>query len=109
MQQSAFGLVSRIAAKHVTDLVVEAELDEEQSIPIELPAELLELLMVRLDDDILDEPAGYHKVSNICPYTHSRANQGCPSGFDIPLRLFDAIYLFPKIRKPSKPQRNRQS
>ncbi|KAK4699559.1 E3 ubiquitin-protein ligase listerin, partial [Phenoliferia sp. Uapishka_3] len=63
VQQSSYDLVDRIAAKYVSDLVVEVELETEESPIIELPAELIALLAGQLSPTILETPEDYSKAS----------------------------------------------
>ncbi|GAA5913647.1 hypothetical protein JCM6882_008707 [Rhodosporidiobolus microsporus] len=54
VQLSSYDLLRRVIAQHVSDLVVEVELDTEEKVRIEYPAALLRLLQNPLKDD--DEP-----------------------------------------------------
>ncbi|BGP46344.1 hypothetical protein JCM10450v2_002186 [Rhodotorula kratochvilovae] len=51
VQLSSYDLLRRVVTKHVSDLVVEAELDAEESLEIKLPTALVQLLQRRLDED----------------------------------------------------------
>lgn len=62
VQQSAYDLVSRIAEKHVTDLVVEVELNPDGTEVLELPKELVALLMDKLPVDTLESPKQFSAV-----------------------------------------------
>lgn len=62
VQHSAYSLVTRIAAKHVSDLVVEVELDTDEGRVIDLPDELIKLLEARVSDEVLQTPEEYSSV-----------------------------------------------
>lgn len=62
VQHSSYNLVSRIADKYVTDLVVEAELDGDTVGVIQLPLELIALISNRLPFEISQETNEYYKV-----------------------------------------------
>ncbi|GAA6054199.1 hypothetical protein JCM3770_002829 [Rhodotorula araucariae] len=55
VQLSSYDLLRRVVTKNVSDLVVEAELDAEESLDIKLPAALVQLLQRRVDEE--DEEA----------------------------------------------------
>lgn len=57
VQISSYDLLQRVVRKHVEDLVVEVELDAEETIEIQLPASLIKLLEVKLDSEDLDSSA----------------------------------------------------
>lgn len=63
VQQSSYDLVVRIAEKHVSDLVVEVELQTDARPTIALPQELIELLSAKLSTDVLSSPEQYAAVS----------------------------------------------
>lgn len=63
MQQSSYDLVVRIAEKHVSDLVVEVELETETPPPIALPQELVELLTTKLSPTVLQNSEEYSGAS----------------------------------------------
>ncbi|KAL8278772.1 hypothetical protein RQP46_008841 [Phenoliferia psychrophenolica] len=63
VQLSSYDLVDRIAAKYVSDLVVEVELDTESPPVIELPKQLVKLLSKQLAPSILETPEDYSKAS----------------------------------------------
>lgn len=63
VQQSSYDLVVRIAEKHVSDLVVEVELQTDMPPTIALPQELIELLSAKLSPDVLHAPEQYAAVS----------------------------------------------
>lgn len=50
VQLSSYNLLRRIIAQHISDLVVETELDTEEAVKIEYPAELMKLLGAPLKD-----------------------------------------------------------
>lgn len=62
VQRSTFDLVVRIAEKHVSDLVVEVELETESPPTIALPDELMNLLGDKLPTDLKDTPTEFSKV-----------------------------------------------
>ena len=65
VQQSAYDLVCRIATKHVSDLVVEVELESDAAPEaIELPAELVKLLARRLPGDALEREGEFAGASS---------------------------------------------
>jgi hypothetical protein len=57
VQLSSYNLLRRIIAQHVSDLVVETELDTEEAVKIEYPVALLKLL-----EKPLKEGEGAEKV-----------------------------------------------
>lgn len=63
VQKSSYNLVSRIAEKHVTDLVVEVELDTESTIVLEIPQELVGLISKKLPVTIMETPEQFPLVS----------------------------------------------
>jgi len=56
----------RIAEKHVSDLVVEVELQTETPPTIALPQELIDLLSAKLSPDVLHAPDQYAAVGQHC-------------------------------------------
>lgn len=64
VQQSSYDLVVRIAEKHVSDLVVEVELQTDAPPTIALPQELIDLLSAKLSPDVLHIPEQYAAVSD---------------------------------------------
>lgn len=57
VQKMSYQLLQTAARKHTEDLVIEAGVDTEDSVRIELPIELLDLLQRTVDDETFqDEP-----------------------------------------------------
>ncbi|SCV69490.1 BQ2448_2510 [Microbotryum intermedium] len=65
IQQSSYSLVTRIAAQHVSDFVVEVELDQEGVLKGTLPDSLIQLLSDKLPGDVLLEPQHYARASTL--------------------------------------------
>lgn len=65
VQRSTFDLVVRIAEKHVSDLVVEVELETESPPTIALPDELMALLGDKLSVDLKANPTEFPKVGSV--------------------------------------------
>ncbi|SDA06537.1 BZ3501_MvSof-1269-A2-R1_Chr4-2g06583 [Microbotryum saponariae] len=65
IQHSSYGLVTRIAAQHVGELVVEVELDQEGVLKGVLPDSLIELLSDKLPGEVLLEPQHFARASTL--------------------------------------------
>ncbi|KDE03065.1 hypothetical protein MVLG_06425 [Microbotryum lychnidis-dioicae p1A1 Lamole] len=65
IQHSSYGLVTRIAAQHVGELVVEVELDQEGVLKGLLPDSLIELLSDKLPGEVLLESQYFARASTL--------------------------------------------
>lgn len=105
VQRSSYELVDKIAAKYVSDLVVEVELETENAPPvIELPAELVTLLSDQLAPTILDTPEDYSRVRlRHFALLYEYTDPFNISGLDFPAGLVDRVPVLRERRESAPP------